>query len=131
MIQIKIANSSKDRADAKNLAHELFPESKPQFSNDHIVLLAYLEKSPVGFVHIIPKNGKLILQGIGVKKDFQNKGVGSMLILTSIELFSDTHLPVFLKVKTLNTAILLYEKFGFFLKDFREDVCTLKWQENN
>ncbi|MGV8085235.1 MAG: GNAT family N-acetyltransferase [Candidatus Bilamarchaeum sp.] len=131
MIQIKIASNEKDIQQAKSLARELFPKSRPNFSSDHIVLLAYLENLVVGFIHIIPTRGRLILQGIGVKNDFQNKGVGSMLMISAVELFIESHLPVFLKVRPLNRAVHMYEKFGFFLKDFREDVCTLKWQENS
>ena len=131
MIEISLAKKERDRSEALQLAREIFPSSAPSFSSNHIILIAKFKKYPIGFLHIIPKKDKLILQGLGVKDSVRNRGVATMLLAHAVDLFSQTNLPVFLKVKPLNPVVLLYATFGFFLKQYGQDVCIMKWGQNS
>lgn len=49
---------------------------------------------------------------LGVKKEYQNKGIGVKLINEVFHYFSDSNLPIIIETTTLNN-IKLYQYFGF------------------
>lgn len=102
------------------LIASIFPDAKTEIKRTDFVFLAEIkkEKEPVGFAHYSVRDGKLLLRGIGVLKEFRGKGLGKRLLD-----FSLAHLPkgmpIYLKVKSSNDpAIALYVKSGFFQKKY-------------
>ena len=85
----------------------------------------------MGFAHVrLPKDNverKFILQGLGVKNEFRLRGVGSALLESALSFcMEEGALEVQLSVRTLNPAMSLYHRFGFFpKKQLREDSIVL------
>lgn len=85
----------------------------------------------MGFAHVrLPKDNverKFILQGLGVKNEFRLRGVGSALLSHALSFCMEGGaLEVQLSVRTLNPAMSMYHRFGFFpKKQLREDSITL------
>ncbi len=98
------------------LAKELFPNRLILKKPDDTFLIAVKDSELIGFVHIARIKGRVVIQGIGVARDFQNKGLGSSLIDYALGKLQKED-EVYLKVKEGNIpALSLYSKYGFFLK---------------
>lgn len=84
----------------------------------------------VGFVHIIRVNGKAIIKGLGVAREFQNKGIGNELMEYTLAKLKDED-EIYLKVKEENLpAISLYTRYGFFLKKYGKGYILVKSRPN-
>jgi ribosomal protein S18 acetylase RimI-like enzyme len=103
---------------ALELITQIFPEADPEVCEDDTLLLAESSGLPIGFVHVIEDEEKIVLQGLGVEESIRGHGIGSALVERTIELFSNTDKPVYLKTQLSNPAMELYEKFGFRVKKF-------------
>jgi len=103
---------------AVELICHIFPEADPDVCEDDTLLLAESEGLPIGFIHVIEDEEKVVLQGLGVEESLRGHGVGSALVERTIELFCITDKPVYLKTQLSNPAVELYEKFGFRVKRF-------------
>ena len=89
---------------------------KQELENDKTKYIIAKEKNEVvGFAGISVIFDEATLNNIVVKKSCRGKGIGSEMLETLIDLFSDMNLKTFtLEVNVENTpAIKLYEKFGF------------------
>jgi ribosomal protein S18 acetylase RimI-like enzyme len=103
---------------AVELISQIFPDADPEVCEDDTILLAESSGLPIGFIHVIEDEGKVVLQGLGVEESLRGHGIGSALVERTIELFSNTDKPVYLKTQLSNPAMELYEKFGFAVKRF-------------
>ena len=102
------------------LIKEIFPDAVPPISKTHLYFVAVLGKEDVGFLHIIPREGKLLLQGIGVKESHRKEGIGSRLMDVAVSLAEKEGKEMLLKVKPGNyVALALYAKKGFVIKKLR------------
>ena len=108
----------------KRLIREIFPSEIVAVNDEDTLLVAEQAGRFVGFAHILEDQQRMVLQGIGVDKSARNQGVGTLIMERISEITRKTTKPVYLKVKMLNPAITIYEKYGFSLKKFGE-VCVL------
>lgn len=125
MINVRVVKSS-ELETAKTLIRTIFPDAIVQITDSDILLIAEHEDKPVGFIHIIEEEDRILLQGIGVDKSMRGHGVGTVLMENALELLKYTHKPVYLKVKAMNPVISLYARYGFFLKKFGHTHVLVK-----
>lgn len=114
----------------KQFIRQIFPNEIVAVNTEDTLLVAEEEGKFVGFAHILEDQERLILQGIGVDENARNQGVGSLIMERVSEITRQNAKPVYLKVKALNPAMNIYEKYGFSLKRFGE-VCILVKKMNN
>ena len=124
-ITVRMADDA-DLDNAKSFIRSIFPKAMVRISEDDTLLLAEHEDRMVGFAHIIDKGDKIILQGIGVDPSVRGHGVGTILLEHALDSLSEVDIPIFLKVKSLNPAIELYGRYGFFLKKFNDVHVLVK-----
>lgn len=109
---------SSEAFDIETKAHE-YPWSKDifeqNFTERHINLGAYQQNHLVGFCLCQFILDEASIFNIAVSPDFQNKGVGSALLMRLLdELAIHQIVNVWLEVRESNhAAIALYEKLGF------------------
>jgi N-acetylglutamate synthase-like GNAT family acetyltransferase len=128
MITVRTATDS-DMDEAKCFMRKLFPKALVSVSDDDVVLLAEFDNRIVGFAHIIDDGDRMILQGIGVEDRMRGKGVGTLLLQHILNTI-DEDLQIVLKVKTMNPAVELYARHGFFVKRSNEETLTLVKKPN-
>jgi ribosomal protein S18 acetylase RimI-like enzyme len=58
---------------------------------------------------------------------FQNRGIGSFLLLRELERARTIGLPVRLHTHRRNRALRFYERHGFVVTARREDYIDLEW----
>lgn len=116
-MRIKKFNKN-DYESVMKLIKLLFPKSIIQITDSDIIYLAYKKNKLCGFIHYTFYENNLILQGIGVLNNERKKGVASLLLIKSLQDSKIVSSNITLKVKIFNSAIYLYERFGFFLKKF-------------
>lgn len=115
--------------EAIKLITSIFPNAKIEITNDDNIYLATDKKKIVGFLHIISKHEKLILQGIGIKPTYRGNHIGTQLMGYLIKNAKDRQ--IFLKVKDNNfIAQTLYEKFGFIPKKYGNAWVLVRQPEN-
>jgi GNAT superfamily N-acetyltransferase len=102
----------------RQLVRSIFPRSVVRLDADDLVFLAESSGRAVGFVHLVPRCGCMVLQGLGVRKSARSLGVGTLLMENALAALEDCGVPVYLKVKALNKAVNLYARHGFFLQKF-------------
>ncbi len=129
MISIREARSA-ELDNARTFIRRIFPDAMVAVAEDDTLLLAEEDGHLVGFAHVIYDEDRVLLQGIGVHESARGNGVGTMLLEYVLDMLRDTDLPIYLKVKPLNTAIDLYSRYGFFLKKF-DDVHVLVKMANS
>jgi ribosomal protein S18 acetylase RimI-like enzyme len=129
MITIRMVGAT-EMDQAKDFIRSIFPEAMVQITDDDTVFIAEIEGRPVGFAHIIDDGEAFMLQGIGVDKSVRGQGVGTILLEHVLGGLRDTDRPIYLKVKVMNPAIDLYQRYGFMLKKFG-DVHVLVKKANN
>ena len=115
---IRIGRVSHYREDLCKLVKELFPKANPVFSDEDVYFVA---EGPelVGFAHLVVKEKKAVLQGIGVCSEWRGKGIGGRLLDKAVAYSEKKGLPIFLRVKPDNTAINLYASRGFIIKKIK------------
>ncbi len=91
-----------------------------QYMKNSIFYAAFDERKPVGIIYL--EGGKRIRTfhscnlGMGVKKDYWNKKIGTMLLQKSLDfvLSNENIAKIDLQVRTDNSyAIKLYKRYGF------------------
>lgn len=110
------------------LIKELFPNSLISNNPEDVFIIAKEDLDLIGFVHIARIKHRAVIQGIGVVRDFQNKGVGSRLIEYALDRLQLEN-EIYLRVKEDNMpALSLYSKYGFFLKKYGKMhvLCRVK-----
>lgn len=127
--------SEKDFPSLDSLISEIFPSVQFIPAGRDVYFIASEEKEGaeilMGFAHVrLPKDnveGKFVLQGLGVKNEYRLRGVGSALLESALSFCMEKGaLEVQLSVRTLNPAMSLYHRFGFFpKKQLREDSIVL------
>ena len=79
-------------------------------AEDQIVTL---NEIPIGRLKVMESETELLLIDIAILSDYQNQGIGSLL-LRDLNARADAHLkPLRLHVLTTNPVISLYERLGF------------------
>lgn len=103
------------------LVRKIFPKATPGFSGNDFYFIAKSGAGDVGFIHLIKKRGKILLQGVGVVEKYRERGIGGMLVDKAIEFSIREKRDILLKVKPSNCpALNLYEKKGFTIKKVRD-----------
>ncbi len=128
MITVRTATDS-DMDQAKGFIRKLFPRAVVSVADSDVVILAEFNRKIIGFAHVIDQGDRMILQGLGVDDGMRGQGVGTLL-LTHILNTIDEDIPVVLKVKSLNPAVELYSRHGFFVKRMNDRTLTLVRRPN-
>jgi N-acetylglutamate synthase-like GNAT family acetyltransferase len=128
MVTVRTATDS-DMDYAKGFIRKLFPKAMVCIADQDVVILAEFGKRIVGFAHVIDEGDRIILQGLGVDDGMRGQGVGTLLLQHIINTV-DEDVPVFLKVRTLNPAVDLYARHGFFVKRYSGETMTLVRKPN-
>ncbi|MEW5996685.1 MAG: GNAT family N-acetyltransferase [Candidatus Micrarchaeota archaeon] len=124
---VKRAGFSEELA---SLIRKLFPKAEPLFTDKDVYFVAEEGGTIVGFVHLILKEKKILLQGIGVKPEWRERGAGGRLLDAAVRFCDRKGMDIFLKVKPANAALNLYNKKGFTLKK-SGDVYILERKRAN
>ncbi|MEM4272701.1 MAG: GNAT family N-acetyltransferase [Candidatus Bilamarchaeaceae archaeon] len=120
MKKIDVRKSTDERRIFR-LVRKIFPKALPRFSENDFYFIAKAGGKDAGFAHLIKKNGKILLQGIGVVEGCRGKGIGGMLMDKVIDFANGEGMDILLKVKPSNCpALNLYEKKGFTIKKVRD-----------
>ena len=112
------------------LIKKLFPKASFDFTGDDLFFVATVEDELVGFMHLVEKDEYFVLQGLGVDEEYRGLGAGSALMDKLEQVSDSTSKKIFLKVKSLNPAVRLYENHGFTVKKFGT-VHTLEKNVHN
>jgi N-acetylglutamate synthase-like GNAT family acetyltransferase len=128
MITVRTAMHT-DMDEAKGFMRKMFPRAMVSVSDDDVVILAEYNRKIVGFAHVIDDGDRLILQGLGVDDEVRGQGVGTLLLQHILNTI-DEDIPVMLKVKTMNPAVDLYARHGFFVKRSNGHTLTLVRKPN-
>ena len=104
---------------------KIFPNADIEVDEDDLFYVAIHKSRIVGFLHITEKEKYFILKGIGVDERYRNFGNGTSLMEKVEELSKLTEKKIVLKVKCMNPAISLYERFGFTMARPFGPVYTL------
>ena len=104
---------------------KIFPNADIEVDEDDLFYVAIHKSKIVGFLHITEKEKYFILKGIGVDERYRNFGNGTSLMEKVDELSKLTEKKIVLKVKCMNPAISLYERFGFTMAKPFGPVYTL------
>jgi len=107
------------------LIKKIFPNADIEVDEDDLFYVAIHKSKIVGFLHITEKEKYFILKGIGVDERYRNFGNGTSLMEKVEELSKLTEKKIVLKVKCMNPAISLYERFGFTMARPFGPVYTL------
>ena len=125
MINVRLVKPS-ELDDVKNFIRSIFPDALVQINDEDLVLLAVHGGRIVGFAHLIDAGERIIVKGIGVESTVRGHGVGTLLLDCLLDMIKDDVRPVYLKVRSLNPAIDLYARCGFFLKKFGQTHVLVK-----
>jgi len=107
------------------LIKKIFPNADIEVDEDDLFYVAINKSKIVGFLHLTEREKYIILRGIGVDEGHRNIGNGTSLMAKVDELSKITEKNIVLKVKCLNPAISLYERFGFTMARPFGPVYTL------
>jgi ribosomal protein S18 acetylase RimI-like enzyme len=120
MKEIEIRKSADERRIFK-VIRKIFPKAFPRFSANDFYFIAKAGEKDVGFIHLIKKKGRILLQGVGVVGGYRERGIGGMLVDKAIEYAAGEKMDIMLKVRPTNCpALNLYEKKGFSIKKVRD-----------
>lgn len=86
-----------------------------------------LNGEPVGTVSTSIHDDHLRVNELVVLPAFQNRGIGSFLLLRELERARSIGLPVRLHTLRLNRALELYERHGFVVTARRGEYIDLEW----
>ncbi|MBD3389919.1 GNAT family N-acetyltransferase [Candidatus Micrarchaeota archaeon] len=119
-VGIRISRS-KDRKRIFRIIHRIFPRANQSFSKNNLYFLAIKKGDDAGFLHLVLEKKEILLQGIGVKKEWRGQGIGTELLETAVEYAEAQGKDMLLKVRPENAAALnLYAKKAFTIKKLRD-----------
>jgi ribosomal protein S18 acetylase RimI-like enzyme len=128
MKEIEIGKSADEKRIFK-LVRRIFPKASPAFSENDFYFIAKAGGRDVGFIHLIKRKGRVLLQGVGVVKSCRERGIGGMLVDKAIEYATGEKMDILLKVRPTNCpALNLYEKKGFSIKKVRDSYILERKQ---
>ena len=127
--KIRIAKED-DVEEIAKLASRIFDGANVNLGAENIFFVAEDKKKLVGFVHLIKKGKKIVLQGIGVEPAFRGSGIGTGLLEAAISYCEKNTEEILLNVKAINPAAKLYLEHGFFAKN-SDDILTLSRKKPN
>jgi len=113
------------------LIRKIFPNAQIRIDEDDLFYVAINNSRIVGFLHLTEKEKCFVLKGIGVDEKHRNSGNGSLLMEKVEELSKITEKKVLLKVRCMNPAISLYERFGFTMGKSFGPIYTLVKKAHN
>lgn len=118
--------SKSDSLELEQLIQQMFPRSEGRFLPGDRIWIAESGRKVVGFIRFSRQKNKLILNGLGTLPEFRGHGVATMLLEHALGELQSSPQPIYLKVKPLNPAVHLYERFGFTLKKFGETQVLVR-----
>ena len=113
-----------------HLIRRIFPRASMNLNDDDLFFVATIEERIVGFMHLVETDNYFVLQGLGVDEEHRNRGAGTALMEKLEQISDSTGKKMFLKVKSMNPAVRLYEDYGFSVKRFGI-VHTLEKKRHN
>ncbi len=113
-----------------DLMQEIFPDANIDISDDDSVFIAEEDDHLLGFAHVIELGDRIILQGLGVEESYRGQGIGTSILEKILEVYGVTDKPIYLKTKSHNPAIDLYERHGFTIKRFGSVHVLVKRQNS-
>lgn len=90
-------------------------------------LVAELDGKPVAAVSSSLHGDHLRVNELVVLSAFQNRGIGSRLLLRELERARGVGVPVRLHTFRLNRALQFYERHGFIVTARRDEYIDLEW----
>jgi len=112
------------------LIKKIFPNAALDFDDDDLFYVATVDSNIVGFMHLVETEDFFVLKGLGVDETRRNQGAGTALMEKLSQISDSTSKKIYLKVKSLNPAVRLYENYGFIVKKFGT-VYTLEKKIHN
>lgn len=112
------------------LIKKIFPKASFDFEGDDLFYVATVKDELVGFMHLVERDDCFVLRGLGVDEEHRSMGVGTALMEKLEQISDSTNKKIFLKVKSMNPALKLYESHGFTIKRFGA-VYTLEKKVHN
>ena len=91
------------------------PQLFRQTFNPQFIEIILLNQVVVGMVQIVKKHKEIYLANLLVSPNFQNLGIGSLVLKKLIKQAETLQMPVTLQVLKKNPAKRLYERFGFMV----------------
>ena len=85
---------------------------RDNFQSDRYTIL-YTKTEIIGFLSLQPYEDSLYLGEIQIANSYQNRGIGTKVLKTIIDLSENKYKEIYLKVLQGNPAITLYQKLGF------------------
>ncbi|MBM3229941.1 GNAT family N-acetyltransferase, partial [Candidatus Parvarchaeota archaeon] len=119
----------------RQIAQALFKSPRISSGPSNIYFVAKQAGKIIGFSHLVMQGGtgasQTVLQGLGVAKKYQGRGVGTLLVEASIAHCKRLGVQsILLKVKAFNPALSLYLKEGF-VQSFVEKNIVMKYRQPN
>jgi ribosomal protein S18 acetylase RimI-like enzyme len=81
--------------------------------NPNALEIIELDHRPIGYIAVERKPEEIFLAAIEIAPEFQNRGVGTKLILDLLRKAEDLRRPLRLSVLKVNRAQNLYRRLGF------------------
>ncbi len=100
------------------LIKKVFPHASLDFKGDDLFFVAIAEDDIIGFMHLVERDEFFVLQGLGVDERHRGMGAGTALMEKLEQISDSTNKKIFLKVKSMNPAVRLYESHGFTVRKF-------------
>jgi len=100
------------------LIKKIFPHACLDVGEDDLFFVATLKDEIVGFLHLVEREECFVLQGLGVDETHRRGGAGTALMEKVEQISEVTDKKIVLKVKSMNPAVNLYEKYGFIVRKF-------------
>ena len=104
-----------DAPSIEELIAEIFRRGDLPHKEGDIYLIAERGTLPVGFCHFRFREKSCFIAGLGVRSQYRNKGIGTMLLAEALRMTDAARISTtVLRMRAANTASSLYSRFGFF-----------------
>lgn len=101
-----------------------------QILKPHLYKIIF-ENKLAGFIYFCEEEQKITLDVFTLFPEFRNKGLGSNVMSSFIELSNKTNKPIFLDTFKTNPAKRFYERHGFEVVDENMSHYILKYDYKN
>ncbi len=123
-MKVRFLRSSEEDL-VKKMMREIFPGANIYLADNDELLVAEDSGQIIGFIHFSVEPNRIVLKGFGVTEEKRHIGVGSNLLDRLMKIASANDFDVYLKVKCLNPAVNLYNKFGFVFSKHQSGILLL------